>query len=229
MAKADIVVGYGRSILEAMACGRPAYVHDHAGSDGWVTAETYERLEADGFAGMGVRPAPDLDQIRDDLAHYSPSLGRVGQDLARSNHDARMVAASIVEVVAGLGPPVHRHDPAALSALHNLAEAQLRTDLLAEAYRFEAKKQADAARRLEVAVAEEAERHAGARRALELARAEAKQQEMETERLSEEVRRLGCALETVTGSRRFKLITATMRPIDRMRELFGRRSAITRA
>jgi hypothetical protein len=43
MAEADIVVGYGRTILEAMACGRPAYVHDHSGSDGWVTAETYER------------------------------------------------------------------------------------------------------------------------------------------------------------------------------------------
>ena len=33
----DIFVGYGRSILEAMACGRAAYVFDHNGGDGWVT------------------------------------------------------------------------------------------------------------------------------------------------------------------------------------------------
>jgi hypothetical protein len=39
---ADIVVGYGRSILEAIACG-VAYVHEHSGSDGWVTAENYAR------------------------------------------------------------------------------------------------------------------------------------------------------------------------------------------
>ena len=30
----DIVVGYGRSILEAMACGRAAYVYDHKGEVG---------------------------------------------------------------------------------------------------------------------------------------------------------------------------------------------------
>ena len=41
MADADIVVGYGRSVLEAMAMGRAAYVWDHAGGDGWVTPETY--------------------------------------------------------------------------------------------------------------------------------------------------------------------------------------------
>ena len=228
MAKADIVVGYGRSILEAMSCGRPAYVHDHAGSDGWVTAETYDRLEADGFAGMGVRRTPGLDQLRDDFARYAPALGRVGQDLVRTYHDARMVAASIVAVVERLRPPTHRYDQAALSALRNLAEAQLRTDLLAEQYRFEAKRHADAVRSLEATIAEDAKRYADLGYALELAKAKAKQHETESDRLSEEVRRLACAFETVTGSRRFKLITATLRPIDRMRALLAGWSVSTR-
>ncbi len=212
MTKADIVVGYGRSILEAMACGRPAYVHDHAGSDGWVTAESYDRLEADGFAGTGVRRTPGLNQLREDLARYGPTLGRVGQDLARTYHDARMVAASVVAVVNRLGSATHRHDPAALYALHNLAEAQLRADLLADSYRFEAKRQADIARRLEVAIAEQSKREA------ELA----KLRETERERLSQEVQRLASALENVTGSRRFKLITAILQPIDRVRRLLAR-------
>jgi hypothetical protein len=112
MAKAD---------MEAMACSRPAYVHDHAGSDGWVTAESYNRLEADGFAGTGVRHTPNLDQLREDFVRYSPALGRVGQDLARTYHDARLVAASVVALIERLGPPVHWHDPAALRALGNLA------------------------------------------------------------------------------------------------------------
>jgi hypothetical protein len=147
MAKADIVVGYGRSILEAMACGRPAFVHDHAGSDGWVTAESYERLEADGFAGTGVRPTPDLDRLRADLLRYDPFLGRVGQDLARTHHDARAIAGTIVALVERLGRPLHQHDPQALHSLRNLAESQLRAELAADGYRLEAKQYAEALQR----------------------------------------------------------------------------------
>ena len=34
----DIVVGYGRSIVEAMVTGGKAvHVFDHAGADGWLT------------------------------------------------------------------------------------------------------------------------------------------------------------------------------------------------
>ena len=33
----DIVVGYGRSIVEAMARGKAVHVFDLAGADGWVT------------------------------------------------------------------------------------------------------------------------------------------------------------------------------------------------
>ena len=62
MARADIVVGYGRSILEAMACGRPASVHEHCGSDGWVTAESYERME---FGRVFRRRAEDKPGRRD--------------------------------------------------------------------------------------------------------------------------------------------------------------------
>jgi hypothetical protein len=143
IAKADIVVGYGRSILEAMACSRPAYVHEHSGSDGWVTAESYARMEADGFAGTGVRAPLGIDQLRADLLHYDPELGRIGNDLVRTHHDASMVAAGIVALVNRLGRPSHRHDPAALRALRNLAECMLRAELTAEGYRFEAQRLAE--------------------------------------------------------------------------------------
>ena len=62
LAAVEIVIGYGRSILEAMASGRAAYVYDHHGGDGWVTAETYAALEADGFAGRG--PTASIDDAR---------------------------------------------------------------------------------------------------------------------------------------------------------------------
>jgi hypothetical protein len=137
IANADIVVGYGRSILEAMACGRPAYVHEHSGSDGWVTAETYAMMEADGFAGTGVRPTPSLVQLREDFQRYDPGLGRVGHDFARTHHDARLVTANLVALVDRIGSHSPPHDPMALRALRNLTESRFRADLIIDQYRSE--------------------------------------------------------------------------------------------
>ena len=56
---AEIVIGYGRSILEAMACGRAAYVYDWNGGEGWMTAESYPEIEADGISGRSGRVIVD--------------------------------------------------------------------------------------------------------------------------------------------------------------------------
>jgi hypothetical protein len=58
----DIVVGKARVIVEAMACGRAAYVFDTFGSDGWVTKDSYARLEADNFSGQTGTPPVDVAQ-----------------------------------------------------------------------------------------------------------------------------------------------------------------------
>jgi hypothetical protein len=99
MADADIVVGYGRSVLEAMAMGRAAYVWDHAGGDGWVTPETYPDLEADGFAGAATDAVIDTDRMRADFAAYSPELGAFGFDLVRKHHSANDHGESIVRLL----------------------------------------------------------------------------------------------------------------------------------
>ena len=41
----DIVVGKGRAVLEGMSCGRPAYLFDSFGGDGWVTAVVWRAAE----------------------------------------------------------------------------------------------------------------------------------------------------------------------------------------
>lgn len=143
IADADIVVGIGRCVLEAMACGRPAYVHDHAGSAGWLTPATYPQLEASGFALAATRPTPDAKQLRADLDAYDPALGRAGQDLARRHHDARAHVAALVALFDRLAPEPVADDPAATRALLVLAEAQLRAETYAERYRIEAKQWAE--------------------------------------------------------------------------------------
>ena len=103
---ADIVIGYGRCILEAMACGRTAFVSDRFGTEGWVTAETYGPLEASGFSGAAGLEAPGFDDWERMLDTYDPSLGAVGHDLVFRHHHPREHARRMIELLEGLGPPV---------------------------------------------------------------------------------------------------------------------------
>jgi hypothetical protein len=100
---ADIVVGYGRSILEAMSCGRAAYVYDWAGGSGWVTAESYPAIEAGGFAGF-EGSAIDPARLRNDLACYSASMGPVNHDLVLGNHRANVHAQQLLDLLGEIVP-----------------------------------------------------------------------------------------------------------------------------
>lgn len=102
--RADIVVGYGRCILEAMACGRTALVFDRFGSDGWVDADTYDRLESTGFNGLAGLDEPGRVDFGALLDSYDAQRGWAGLDLIRRHHNAKRHAVNIVEVLDGLGP-----------------------------------------------------------------------------------------------------------------------------
>lgn len=104
MRDVDIVVGHGRSIVEAMASGRAAYVFDRAGGGEWVTPESYERIEAAGFSGTPAAAPPDAARLRADLDDYRPELGRLGHDLVRLHHDAHRHAADLVALLNRLLP-----------------------------------------------------------------------------------------------------------------------------
>ncbi len=105
---ADIVVGYGRSILEAMACGRAAYVYDWNGGDGWMTAESYAAIEADGIAGRSGRRVLDGETLAEDLRRYSPAMGPVNHDLVMGHHRANVHAQDLVALFGSLAAPAGR-------------------------------------------------------------------------------------------------------------------------
>jgi hypothetical protein len=83
-----------------MACGRAAYVWDHLGGDGWVTAATYPALEADGFGGRATDMAVDRRGLRDELASYHPDMGLVNRDLAVRHHGPRDHAQALSALLA---------------------------------------------------------------------------------------------------------------------------------
>ncbi len=134
MADADIVVGYGRSVLEAMALGRAAYVWDYAGGDGWVTPETYPTLEADGFAGAATDPIIDADRMRADFSAYGPELGAFGFDLVRKHHSAHEHAELLVDLLDGASVSTASDD--VLETVARLVRLEARSAI--RTYRLEA-------------------------------------------------------------------------------------------
>ena len=129
LCRADIVIGKARVIVEAMSCGRAAYVFDHNGGDGWVTPERYPLLEADNFGGQAEETATNVARLRRDLAEYTPGMGPPNRDLAVVNHSANKHAQELVSLFRRLAP---RHEPVAapvremarLVRLHWMSEAR---------------------------------------------------------------------------------------------------------
>jgi hypothetical protein len=111
IAGADLVIGYGRSILEAMACGRPAFVFEHTGVDGWVTPDSYPVLERDGFTGMAFGKQADPDLVRRELAAYEAGTGVVNYHLAWTHHTALdHVQELVAQFRKAADHPPHRTD-----------------------------------------------------------------------------------------------------------------------
>jgi hypothetical protein len=151
LAEADIVVGYGRSILEGMAMGRAAYVWDYAGGDGWVTPETYAAIEADGFSGAGSDDVIDGDRLRADFAAYDPELGAFGFDLVRMHHSAAKHSEDLVDLLDRAGAPGPGEAMETLGRLVRLEfRAVVRTGQLEfENWRMREERDVERARRIE--------------------------------------------------------------------------------
>jgi hypothetical protein len=131
IADADIVVGYGRSALEAMAMGRAAYVWGIGGGDGWVTPESYPAIEADGFSGAATDTVIDADRLRHDLAAYRSELGVFGFDLVRMHHSAAKHAEGLVDLLERASAPTSADALETLARLVRLeCRAAIRVDRL---------------------------------------------------------------------------------------------------
>jgi hypothetical protein len=87
--EADLVVGLARAALDAMACGKPVFLYDRWGCDGWVTPEHYPGMEADNFAGQSRPVTADPEWLRAELARYRPEMGLANRELAITHHSAR--------------------------------------------------------------------------------------------------------------------------------------------
>ncbi|MEK6275543.1 MAG: glycosyltransferase [Actinomycetota bacterium] len=118
---ADIVVGKSRAALDAMACGRAAYVYDTFGGDGWVTPDTYAAMEADHFAGQATDRVIGVEEMERDLADYDPRMGAINRDLVIQHHDSR---DHVIELLSALVDPPKVRPSVPLGELARLTALQ---------------------------------------------------------------------------------------------------------
>jgi hypothetical protein len=103
LADADVVIGQGRSLLEGMSCGCAAYVYEVMG-DGWVTADRYPAMEADGFGGAAFDETLDAGELACEVAGYDPDMGRVNRELIVKHHSPYKHAAELARLLGRLAP-----------------------------------------------------------------------------------------------------------------------------
>lgn len=207
---ADIVVGKARVVLEAMACGRAAYVYDVFGSDGWVTRESYPRLEADGFSGQRGTPPVTLDRFVSDLDLYRPEMGAANRELAMTNHNAHRHAAELVELFERLAPR-RPSSQTPLRELGRLVRVQWQTEERAQSFATEARSVRDDHERLRRRV-EELEPIAASVPELERSLAEIQRAHGE----------IHAEFRALLAQRRVRLGIALARPLDFVRRLLRR-------
>ncbi len=172
IAEADIVVGKGRALLDGMACGRPAFLYDAFGSDGWVTGETYPRMEADGFAGQSDPTVMDAAALRRALDDYDPDMGRVNRELVLKHHQDRKHAEALVGLMQTRMPSAAR-GPGAGQELARLSRLRWRAEAEAVSLRRQIDELTSRAHAAEARVVELTTRaHAAEARVVELETAE---------------------------------------------------------
>lgn len=195
IAAADVVIGQGRCLLEAMACGRGAYSFAPSCGDGWVTPGTYPAIEADAFRGSATGTALSPRDVVAELLRMPRGIGGAGRALVVAHHQA---VAHVDALAALLGRLVPAPPPAA-SVAAELARAK-RAEYAAAVALMDVQRDLHAAYRhaadLEAACAAWQDRATGAEADAAAARAH---------------------VELLKGTLRWRLAASVAKPLDRAR------------
>jgi glycosyltransferase involved in cell wall biosynthesis len=86
--KADLVIGYGRSVYESMACGKAVIIYGKNGGDGYVNADTFEKNYESNCSGWGSRTMKEPKEIQvssiiHELKKYQMSHGEHNRNIAK--------------------------------------------------------------------------------------------------------------------------------------------------
>ena len=96
---ADLVISWGRGILEAMACGRPAISYNKRMGAGYITPEVYMENRTYNLGGVRSRYTFDWKELMGEIEKYNPEDGAVNRGLIMKYHDSRKCVDRIEEII----------------------------------------------------------------------------------------------------------------------------------
>ncbi|RJR28667.1 hypothetical protein C4564_04545 [Candidatus Microgenomates bacterium] len=98
--KADLVISWGRGIIEAMACGRAVVSFDKLMGDGYIDEEKYFSARRDNFCGyLSQHDFNSVDALAAELLKYDAKSAEVNRGLATKYHNATHGVDSILAVI----------------------------------------------------------------------------------------------------------------------------------
>lgn len=99
--KADLVIGWARCLMEAMACGRPVISYDKEIGDGYFDYRTYLRSRTRNF-GVTCENKFTVDELISEMQKYDPKDGAVNRGIIMREHNVVTGADEIISVICGV-------------------------------------------------------------------------------------------------------------------------------
>jgi O-antigen biosynthesis protein len=95
--EADLVVSWGRGILEAMSCARTVLSFDRNEGDGYITPESYYEARRDNFSGRIFHQHFNAETLATEMWKYNRADGQENRDLIMKYHDQNRGVDAILE------------------------------------------------------------------------------------------------------------------------------------
>lgn len=99
---ADLVIGSGRAILEAMSCRRPVINFDKGVGDGYFVDDVYWDSRTYNFCGELCRYKFDVDDLTKEILKYDPEHGILNREIILQEHNVVRGVDRILSIIRRL-------------------------------------------------------------------------------------------------------------------------------